>query len=262
MEDASGASNQLSKILTAADPALDVSMLLLSEALQNQPDIASAGLANLDDLAEKVRDVSNGPPKIADLVDTLFVDQGFAGDVENYHCEENSLLDRVLERRLGMPITLSAVVAAVGERIGLNVGLVGLPGHVVVGVGSGPNHETPFDLFIDAFSGTEVDRLGLGQRLRSIFLRDIDITESMLAPMPTVAIISRVCNNLMRTWSTEPQKLDRLIDLRAKIPQTPIDLLATAEVAEGRGRFDTAAALREQVNPDDPEIDRLWGRLN
>src|ERR687885_532557 len=58
---------------------------------------------------------------------------GFAGDREEYDHPDNSMLDRVLERRRGLPILLSVVYVAVAERAGVPLGGVGLPGHFVVG---------------------------------------------------------------------------------------------------------------------------------
>ena len=56
---------------------------------------------------------------------------GFRGNAEEYYDPRNSYLNEVLDRRTGMPITLSAVAMAVGSRAGLEVVGVGLPGHFV-----------------------------------------------------------------------------------------------------------------------------------
>ena len=108
--------------------SLGEGLLRLSELLQSKAHVVDYGVAALDDLAASVTDASvNG------IVAALFGVDGLRADVEDYHAEENSFLDRVLERRLGMPITLSAVVIEVGSRIGLTLSMVGMPGHVVVG---------------------------------------------------------------------------------------------------------------------------------
>ena len=61
----------------------------------------------------------------------LFHDCGFRGNVQDYYDPRNSYLNEVLDRRTGLPITLSAVAIAVGTRAGLEVVGVGLPGHFV-----------------------------------------------------------------------------------------------------------------------------------
>jgi regulator of sirC expression with transglutaminase-like and TPR domain len=62
----------------------------------------------------------------------LFEEEGFRGNVEDYYDPRNSFLDDVLDRRLGIPITLSVVYVAVAARAGLKAVGVGLPGHFVV----------------------------------------------------------------------------------------------------------------------------------
>ena len=253
---------ELAALLSSTSPPLDRALLLLSEFLQQRPGIVAAGLEALDDLANDIRgtdwDSSSpaGLAKIHLLVEGIFGTAGFVGDVDDYHSEQNSFLDRVLERRVGMPITLSSVVEAVGARLGVPLALIGLPGHVVVGV---PSER---DTFIDAFSGTVVDRLGLEARLRSIFGHNMAINDASLRPMGTSSVVVRVCNNLMRTWADDHQKFDRLLDVRSLLPLENSDQRMLIEIAEARARFDIAARLRASIDPDDPEIDALWGRLN
>ena len=259
MDEPSVPTTELAQLLDQTDAPIGRSLLLLSEALQQTTGITSDGLKNLDELSEDVASSAAGPPELTDLIDTIFVKNGFSGDVENYHGEDNSFLDRVLDRRMGMPITLSAIVATVGERVGLQLKLIGLPGHVVVGSDDGQGH---FTSFIDAFSGTQLDRSGLAQRLTSIFGREIEITDAMLVPMSTMSVVSRVSNNLMHTWSHEPAKLDHLLEVRSHIPQPETDRRTLAEIAEARSRFDIAARVRQSINPDDPAIKQLWAKLN
>ena len=62
----------------------------------------------------------------------LFEEEGFRGNTEDYYDPRNSFLNDVLDRRLGIPITLSVVYVAVAARAGLAAAGVGLPGHFVV----------------------------------------------------------------------------------------------------------------------------------
>ena len=66
------------------------------------------------------------------LSDFLFVRTGFAGNRENYADPRNSFLNDVLERRLGIPITLSVIYLEVGRRAGLNLFGVAFPSHFLV----------------------------------------------------------------------------------------------------------------------------------
>ena len=156
-----------------------------------------------------------------------------------------------------MPITLSAVVTEVGKRIGIELELIGMPGHVIVGV---PGNRVSF---IDAFGGTELDSNGVLRRFESIFGQGTEIPPGSLLPMDTASTINRVCNNLTRTWArNDAARLNRLLEVRAVLPASDAERRLLVDIAEARGRFDIAATLREQLDPDDPQIPSLWARLN
>jgi regulator of sirC expression with transglutaminase-like and TPR domain len=115
---------------------------------------AGAALATLDvlgaELAELVRAAGEPTPAAeARACATLLGDRlGFAGDREHYDDPENSMLDRVLSRRRGLPILLSVVYVEVARRAGVALAGVGLPGHFVVGhFGATP------PLLLDPFAG-------------------------------------------------------------------------------------------------------------
>lgn len=78
----------------------------------------------------------------------LFTEQGFKGNPKNYYEADNSYLNRVLERRMGIPISLSTVYLLVGRRLGLPVHGIGMPGHFLVQYDS-----ERFSVFIDCFNG-------------------------------------------------------------------------------------------------------------
>lgn len=233
-------------------PPLATCLLLLSEALTGRQDAVDVGTGLLDELAHDISDKT-----VSGVVRHLFDESQFLGDVEDYHSPENSFLDRVLERRLGMPITLSAVVAEVGHRVGIGMHLVGMPGHVLVGIDNDPGR------YVDAFGGTELDEVGVRGRFESIFGADASLAPKALRPIDTLAVVNRVCNNLTRSWADrEPQALNRLLDVRAALPASARERQMLIGLAEARGRFDLSARLRTDVDPTDPAINRLWARLN
>ena len=75
----------------------------------------------------------------------LFRDLGFKGNTRNYYDPDNSFLHQVLERRVGIPISLSVLYLLIGKRLNVPVVGIGLPGHFMVGLQSEP-------LFIDCFN--------------------------------------------------------------------------------------------------------------
>ncbi|HJS29734.1 MAG TPA: transglutaminase-like domain-containing protein [Anaerolineales bacterium] len=66
------------------------------------------------------------------LADYLFVREGFRGNQADYMDPRNSFLNDVLDRRLGIPISLSVIFLHVGTKLGVPVSGVGLPGHFIV----------------------------------------------------------------------------------------------------------------------------------
>jgi regulator of sirC expression with transglutaminase-like and TPR domain len=137
----------------AASPDATLDLLALALAAAFHPVDAVRALATLDRLGDEVSSVvrdSAGTPDeealaLSHVLGTL---HGFAGDTQQYDRPENSMLDRVLERRRGLPILLSAVYVEVARRAGVPLAGVGLPGHYVVG-----HFGTREPLLLDPFGG-------------------------------------------------------------------------------------------------------------
>ncbi len=122
--------------LLSRDPAapLDVAELALRLAADEYPALdVDAYLSELAGMAHEAKRYLGGSleARTRGLCRYLFHDCGFRGNVQDYYDPRNSYLNEVLERRTGLPITLSAVAIAVGARAGLTVVGVGLPGHFV-----------------------------------------------------------------------------------------------------------------------------------
>ena len=78
------------------------------------------------------RDSMSDTEKLATMDTFLFTQNAFHGSRTNYYDEANSHMDRVIDDREGLPVTLSVLYMALAKRLGLNVVGVGLPGHFVV----------------------------------------------------------------------------------------------------------------------------------
>ena len=94
---------------------LDEAALLIADHAYPELDVA-AQLARLDALA-----LSCFAPTLDALVEHLFVDENFHGNADDYYDPRNSFLNDVLDRRVGIPITLSVLTMEVGRRIGVPV---------------------------------------------------------------------------------------------------------------------------------------------
>lgn len=183
-----------------AQPELDRACLLISAVFASDVDVARSR-RRLDELAlDAVRsaaDTTDSYVMTGAVLDAVFRRGGFRGDSDHYHDPRNSLLSSVLERRTGIPITLSIVVMEVARRAGVRVDGVGLPGHFVVRFPDATSR-----LFIDAFDG---GRIIDAPRCVEIVDRHtggrVTWSDELLEPVPARAIIKRVLANLKNVLS-------------------------------------------------------------
>jgi regulator of sirC expression with transglutaminase-like and TPR domain len=183
----------------ADEVPLDLAWALLTAQAHPAVD-PDALVAELDDLAAACR-----TPTLEGLRHHLFVDQGFAGNQDDYYDPANSYLDDVLERHLGIPITLSLVTMEVGRRIGVPVAGVGLPGHFVL------RDEVDPDVFIDPFRGGRLlDRAGCRDVVRQLHGPSTELDPAWLEPLRPVAILERVLANLVRIFQQRRSGADLL----------------------------------------------------
>jgi len=89
----------------------------------------------------------NNLQKLARLRSFVFEDLGFRGDSQDYFSPSNSLLNQVMERRIGVPLTLSIIFMELGWRVGIPFEGVGFPGHFLVRLPGEPR-----DLVLDPFN--------------------------------------------------------------------------------------------------------------
>src|SRR4051812_47520223 len=121
------------------------------------------------------------------VFDRFFFDElGFHGNEQNYFDPRNSFLNRVIDRRTGIPITLSIVYMDVGRRAGLRIEGVGMPGHFIVRVHSGPEDT---ETFVDPFHGTVLDRVECQQLLDNLFNSGITLREEHLRSVSAQEIL-------------------------------------------------------------------------
>lgn len=128
---------RLSEIVKGSEQELNLAEAALLIARDEYPALdVEAYLRQIDELATGVQ---QRLPAQAGLEDTLvalnqflFVEQGFSGDMDNYDDPRNSFLNEVLDRKRGIPITLSILYLEVGRRLGLPLKGVSFPGHFLV----------------------------------------------------------------------------------------------------------------------------------
>ncbi len=164
---------------------LEYLALTMSAALNPSLDIPEV-IAKLDRLAAACPIQTPTPWYV---VKYLCEDAGFTGDHKNYHSWRNSCLDQVIERRIGMPITLVVVCLEVARRLGQRLIGVGMPGHFLIG--------SPMDTewLADPFHG--YSRLSpLECQQLSNRVNRFRWTDAFLTYGPNRWIIARMLNNL------------------------------------------------------------------
>ncbi len=130
--------------------------------------------------------------KIEQLNAHLFEERGFRGNTQEYYDPRNSFLNDVLDRRLGIPITLSIVYMEVGRRVGMPLQGVGMPGHFIIKYADAAK-----DIYIDPFSkGRILSREACEDLLQDIYGEPVPFQETFLAPVSKKQILSRILMNL------------------------------------------------------------------
>jgi hypothetical protein len=166
---------------------------------------ASSATLFMDKLADRVRELVAPPlsPRqtCSVLNRVLFHEYGFRGSGKNFENPDNSFLHRVLDRRQGLPITLSVLYLLVARRIGLELDPIGLPGRFMVGCFA---EERPF--YIDAWSGGKI--LELEQMENFLEHSSIEDSGSALLPVTVAETLCRGCRNLVYHFqlSKNPEK--------------------------------------------------------
>lgn len=195
-------------------PLAEAALLL---AVDEYPDLdPGPHLAYLDHLAARVRDRCPGAGPAAEeaipaLRDVLFGEEGFRGNTEEYSDPRNSYLNEVLERRTGLPITLSLVVIEVARRAGLPVAGVGFPAHFIVRY-----EDQPQPHFLDPFrQGCDLSRETLMRRWQRA-TQGASWQEDALEALPDVRILVRVLTNLKVVY-TQRQEFRRAVAVQEKL---------------------------------------------
>lgn len=228
-------------LLALPEPDLPLDEAVFLVAAHAHPDLnLDDGLVQLDELAAACVDARTPGA----LGTALFVDQGFAGNAEDYGDPRNSLLDDVLARRLGIPISLSILMIEVGRRIGIPLHGVGMPGHFLVGAPGEP------DTFVDPFHGGRVlDREGCREIFAALQGDDAPFADGYLAATGSRAILLRVLNNLERSY-LERGAIDAVwvARLRLRFAELPrAERRRTATLLGSLGRFVEGAAVLDDV---------------
>ncbi len=175
----------------------DLTRIALEIARDAYPDLEpDPYLERIEVLAARVRDrspaLAKARPVLGQINWVLFVEEGFQGNTEDYYDPRNSYLNEVIDRKTGIPISLSVLYWAVAERLGLEMAGVNLPAHFMLRVGRGD--ET---IFVDPFhSGRCSTARAAPRQVAELLGRPVAMTDLQLAPCGLDLVVSRMLRNL------------------------------------------------------------------
>jgi regulator of sirC expression with transglutaminase-like and TPR domain len=131
----------------------------------------------------------------------LYDELGFHGNELDYYNPCNSLLNDVIDRRTGIPITLAVIYLEIAKQIGFPMVGIGMPGHFLIR----PNFEGA-GIFVDVFDRGEILFVeDCRQKLMQIYQQDIPfLPPEILQPVTNRQILLRILNNLQATYLHRP----------------------------------------------------------
>lgn len=258
----------LDALLTRPDRDVNLGEAALLIAAEEYPGLVVRDyLVQLDEMGWALRQRLDEEPRperaVMALNKYLFREQGFRGNTKEYYDPRNSYLNEVLDRRTGIPITLSTVYMEVARRAGLDVEGVGLPGHFVVRIQT-PGHP----LLVDPFhAGTMLTEKDCQERLDRIFGGKVKMEPSMLEPCGHRDMLERILRNLKAVYirDQDVERALRMADLLVQVqPGNAEDLrdrgiLYAALDCYGYAARDLRSYLA--LAPKAPDVEELRGRV-
>lgn len=219
--------------------------------------------STLDAYATRVKARIDGSSDLFEQIQALRhvlgLEEGFRGHrLDEGDWVENSFLDRVLARKVGLPITLSVVYLEVARRVGVPIFGVSFPGHFLLACEIGGSK-----LAIDPFAGGEILTESGCQALLRKVAPQIRFHPRMLVPASVRVIASRLLNNLKRSYmdSEDRERALRVLDLLLMLtPDHPGDLRTRAGLLSSLGAYRAALADVERclsISPHAPDSQQL-----
>jgi regulator of sirC expression with transglutaminase-like and TPR domain len=225
------------ELLQGPDAAIDLARAALAVARLEHPDLDERReLKRLDALAGGVGTGRDAGTTLERLRRFLFEEQGFRGNDGEYYDPRNSCLNDVLDRKLGIPITLSVLTMEVGRRVGLDIFGVGLPGHFIVSATVGQR-----SVLLDPFHGGNVltPETAADVAARAVG-RPVKLEDAHWTPCSRRQIVVRMLRNLktiyarQKDWERALSVIERLLLVD---PDAPTHLRDRGTVLVKAGRL-------------------------
>jgi len=199
----------------------------------------------------KIGEVKNPTYLISVLNEYLFDELGFHGAEDDYYDPVNSFLNVVLDKKTGIPITLSILYAEVAKHIGLDLRIVGFPGHVIV--------KYKKEMILDPFyRGRLLTIEDLEKILNRNFGEDVEFVPEYLNEATTEQLLTRLLRNLKNAY-TQSYAYDNAMKCTDMIlgmqPESPEEIRDKGILEERLLRYDKALPLLNKYLELEPEAD-------
>lgn len=249
--------------LQQPEPMINLAAAALFIAQEEYPDLdVEEYLNTLDTMAMEVEERLPPTPYPLKVLKTinhyLFEDLKFAGNDTNYYDPKNSFLNDVIDRRVGIPITLSLVYLEVAKRLDFPMAGVGLPGHFLIR----PLQEG-MEIFVDAFHQGEIlFPQDCQDRLNQIYAPALELQPEFLKPIGSRRFLSRMLTNLKMVYLNQGE-LNKALGAIERIlmifPKAPIELRDRGILYYHTGRWteakqDLSIYLEESPTAEDASI--------
>lgn len=203
-------------------------------------------LTRLDDFAYGVDDLDS-------LRRRLFKELGFDGERESYYEPESSFLDVAIQRRRSIPITLSVLTMEVGNRAGIKLDGIGMPGHFLIRSPLTGDYIDPF------FNGELLDEAGVEARFRQVtgVPTEVKFVPGMRPVSGKFEILARMLNNLKAIYRArnDGRSLEWVLRMRLALPNIPRDeVKGLGEALAMQGRVREGAEEVMAVAEEHPEL--------
>jgi regulator of sirC expression with transglutaminase-like and TPR domain len=181
--------------------------LIAESAYPNLNRTHYSGILNqmADELRSRLDPMPRGRELVERLNDYLFGELGFRGNEEHYYDPDNCYINRVLDRRLGLPISLAGVYLLVARRLRIPVVGIGMPGHFLLQFND--------TLFIDAFHEGRI--LNRAECVQFLMNNGFGYNPAYLSPTPTRFMLVRMLTGLIQVYShADRERADSLTGFR------------------------------------------------
>jgi regulator of sirC expression with transglutaminase-like and TPR domain len=267
---------RFAELMAREESEIDLARACLMIAQDAYPGLDVEGyLGEIERLAARLRgrlsQARGAEERVVALNQFLFDELGYSGNADDYYDPRNSYLNEVLDRRMGIPLTLSVLYLELGRRVGLELEGVSFPGHFLVRL---PLRGAM--LVLDPFSGGEPQsEADLRARLRRVVpegaagpvpLEELPL-EQFLEPAGKRQILARLLRNLKGIYreADKPERLLEVLDRMLLVaPEAHGELRERGLVYQRLECY--RAALKDlqdysTLEPDAPDIEEVRAKL-